>query len=386
MQLTRLASNFNMKKKLFFLLPLCATLSAGAIDFISTNRYEISESQSVSQELWLYSAEAHFAGAVSNDLFVFSANRLQLDGTFAHNIWGMGTDLELSGSVNHNTRLLARTARIAGHLDGNALVLADTIHFSTNAVVQGNVRLLGNSIILEGTLHGDVQITASRLVTVSAKIDGNLTIIAPEIILQQDARVGGDLFYTSPKELIPDEGILAGSLHRIHPASPSVFSPKQLLRRATSFMGAFIVGILFLFLFTEKLGVGAYLARTSLWRALWIGGLAFFLLPTLGLMTLAAPAGLPLALFLLGAWAGLFYLGHIVVSFAFGTFLLRVSRPHIRQTLPALFVGLLVLHIGFAIPGMGQGLRVVSSCVGVGALLLPLSRATIRIPTSKTDR
>ena len=386
MQLTRLASNFNMKKKLFFLLPLCATLSAGAIDFISTNRYEISESQSVSQELWLYSAEAHFAGAVSNDLFVFSANQLQLDGTFAHNIWGMGTDLELSGSVNHNTRLLARTARIAGHLDGNALVLADTIHFSTNAVVQGNVRLLGNSIILEGTLHGDVQITASRLVTVSAKIDGNLTIIAPEIILQQDARIGGDLFYTSPKELIPDEGILAGSLHRIHPASPSVFSPKQLLRRATSFMGAFIVGILFLFLFTEKLGVGAYLARASLWRALWIGGLAFFLLPTLGLMTLASPAGLPLALFLLGAWAGLFYLGHIVVSFAFGTFLLRVSRPHIRQTLPALFVGLLVLHIGFAIPGMGQGLRVISSCVGVGALLLPLSRATIRIPTSKADR
>ena len=381
----RLASNFRMKKRFLFLLPLCATLSAGAIDFISTNRYEIAETQSVPHELWLYSAEARFAGAVSNDLFTFAANQLQLEGSFAHNLWGMSTDLELSGQVDHNARLLARTARIGGQLDGNALVLADTIHFSTNAVVQGNVRLLGNNIILEGAYQGDVQITALRFVTISAKIDGNLTILAPEIVIQQDARIGGDLFYTSPKELIPEEGVLTGALHRIHPASPSVFSPEQLLRRSTAFIGALLVGILFLFLFTQKITTGAFLARASLWRCLWIGGLAFFLLPTLGLMTLASPVGLPLALFLLGAWAGLFYLGHIVVAFAFGIFLLRVSHPRIRQTVPALFIGLLLLHIGFAIPGMGQGLRVVASCIGVGSLLLPLSRATIRIPTIKTD-
>ena len=179
-----------------FLLILAVGLLAAqaqAIQFAATNSYVVAAGETINDELWLQTLDAEVDGLVKDDLFLHAANRMALGGNFEHNVWGVGKSITLTGTAQRNVRLMGNTIQVEGRIDGNILMAGETIKVAPGAEIGGDAKMVGNSIILGGTTQGDVSITALRSVTISGTIRGNLDIVAPEIILQRDTRIGGNL-------------------------------------------------------------------------------------------------------------------------------------------------------------------------------------------------
>jgi len=366
-----------------FFTTLLLCVQAQAISFISTNSYDIATDETLVEEQWVYAIDASINGLVKDDLFVLSGTRMALAGNFERNVWGMGGNVDLSGDARHNVRLMGKTVQISGTVGGNVLAVADTLKITPEATIHGGMKLLGNSIILEGTTQGSVSITASRMVTISGIIEGNLNIIAPEIILQRDTRIGGNLTYTTSKELVPAQGIVAGTIKRAIPPATPAFSKTRLLTRSMWFLAALIAGIPFITLFPMTTAMSSQLVRTVPWKCLWVGALFSIALPVFGLMSISSIIGIPLGALLLGGWAFMVYISRIIMGLVIGTLILRSGSASIGHVLLAMVIGLAVIYIATSIPAISWSVQVAVVSMGSGALLLGLfqkRRLIIQIP------
>ena len=361
-----------------YLLILSAGLFAAqtqALQFASTNTYTVASGETVDDELWVQTLDAEVNGTVKDDLFLLAGTHMALGGAFERNVWGIGNNIALSGNAKRNVRLAGKTIQIKGHIDGNALMLGDTIKVSPDATIGGDIKMLGNSIILEGATQGNVSITATRAVTISGTIGGNLDIIATppcEIILQRDTRIGGNLTYTAPKELVPAEGMVAGKLTRTLPQRTPAFSKARLLSQAMWFFAALLAGIPFVALFPIATAMATQTVRTAPWKCLWIGALFAIALPVFGIMCASSGVGLPLGALILGGWGFMAYVSRIIMGLVIGTLILRKKNASIGHVLLSLAVGLAVIYIATAVPSISLSVQITIISMGMGALLLGL--------------
>ena len=371
--------------KLLKTLPLlfALALQTQAIQFATTNTYTVAAGEIVDDELWIQTIDAEVNGTVKDDLFLLAGNHMALGGEFERNVWGIGNNIALSGNAKRNVRLAGKTIQINGHIDGNALMLGDTIKVSPDAAIKGDIKMLGNSIILEGATQGNVSITATRSVTLSGTIVGNLNIVAPEIILQRDTRIGGNLTYTAPKELVPAEGMVAGKLTRTLPQRTPAFSKARLLSQAMWFFAALLAGIPFVALFPMTTAMATQTVRTAPWKCLWIGALCAIVLPIFGIMCASSGVGLPLGALILGGWGFMAYVSRIIMGLVIGTLILRKKNTSIGHVLLSMAVGLAIIYIATAIPSISLSVQITIISMGMGALLLGLfqrRRLMIQIP------
>ena len=370
-------------KNLFLLIPLALAVQAQAMDFFATNTYTVAKGETVANEQWIYAVDVTVDGTAKSDLFLLAGNRLELGGEFEQSIWGLGGGVTLTGTARQSVRLSGKTIQANGQVDGNFMALGDTIHITTNSIVKGDIKLLGNNIVLDGTTKGNVSITASRIATISGTIDGNLTIIAPEIILQNDTQIGGNLTYTSGKELVPAKGIVTGKLHRTTPPATPAFSIKHLVSRLMWFLAALMVGIPFITLFPMTTAMASQLVSASPWRCLWVGALCAMLLPILGTMSIFSFLGIPLGLLILGIWGFLVYTSRIIMGLVIGTLILRRKNISAGRILLSMTLGLAIIYLATAFPAIAWSVQTVVVSMGTGALLLGLfqkRRLIIQVP------
>lgn len=368
--------------KILLLLFFVLVLQAPAIQFISTNTYARAKGETMADEQWVYATDAVVDGVAKDDLFLLVGNHAALGGEFGHNVWSMGNSIDLTGQAKHNVRLMGRIVQIKGCIGGNLLALGDTLKISPDSTIDGSMKLMGNNVILEGTTHGDVSITAARSVTISGTIGGNLDIVAPEIILQRDTRIGGNLTYTAPKELVPAKGVVVGTLTRALPRPAPVFSKAQLLSRAMWFLAALLVGIPFISLFPMATAMATQVVRTSPWKCLWVGALCTLLLPVLGIVCISSGTGLPLGMLLLGGWAAMAYISRIVVALVVGMLVLRNHNPSMGRILLSMATGLVIIYVASAIPAISSSVWIAVISIGTGALLLgQIQMRRMLIPT-----
>jgi cytoskeletal protein CcmA (bactofilin family) len=382
-----------MRHRLLILLAasLLAT-QAQAIRFISTNTYALATGETLDDELWLRTVDAEVNGLVKDDLFLFADNHMALGGKFERNVWGMGNVIDLTGQVKHNVRLMGQTIQISGNVGGNILAIGDTIKVAPNAAIGGDIKLLGNSVILEGTTKGDVSITATRSVTISGTIEGNVDIIATapcEIILQRDTRIGGDLTYTARKELVPAKGVVAGKLTRAIPQSAPTFSKARLLSHLIWFFAALLVGVPFISLFPMTIAMATQTVRTAPWKCLWVGALCALALPILGFLAVSSGIGLPLGALIFGGWGFMAYTSRIVMGLVIGTLVLRKNNTSMGHVVISMAVGLAIIYTATAIPAISLSVQITIISMGMGALLLGLfqrRRLLIQLPAESNPQ
>jgi cytoskeletal protein CcmA (bactofilin family) len=372
-----------IKLPLFGLL-FALVIPVSAADFLTTSAYRVAAGQTLADEQWILADTAETEGLFKNDLFIACGTELVLNGTYEGNIWGaVRGDTVLGGRCARNTRLAGRSVRIDGTIDGNLMVIAETIIITTNAVIGGNVDLLGTSVIQEGLIRGDASITAARVITLGGTVGGHAGVYAPDILFSRDAAVDGDLLYTANKEVIPPDGAVGGKLERVMPPRPPVFSVDRLFIQAMWFVAAFLAGVPFIAFFPMTTAMASQLAKKAPWKCLLLGFLAAGVLPVAGILCLSSVIGLPLGALLLASWGIMLYLSRIIVALVLGTHILRTANASIGRVLLAVAVGLAIIYFAALIPVIGLPIQIVVVWMGMGALILALlqkRRLMIQVP------
>jgi cytoskeletal protein CcmA (bactofilin family) len=349
------------------------TPSAFAAGFIATNSYVVAKGESIEEEQWISASAVEADGTYQDDLLVSSGTRLMLSGIYEGNLWGAaGTEIEMSGVCLGNVRLAAISAlRISGAIEGNLLAAASTISISTNTAITGHVRLLGNQVIVEGEIDGSLTLVSMRTVTLSGTVRGDAKITAPDIIITRDARIHGDLTYTTDKELIPAEQVVGGRLERIAPESP--FSTARVRKHSLAFIAALLTGIAFISIFPMTSAMASLLVRKSPLKCLLIGFISVGALPVFALVSLSSAIGFPLGAILLAAWGIMVYTSRIVVGLMIGTAVLRAGQASAGRVILATATGLAIIYLLTFIPSaIGGMIQLLVIWMGMGALLLAL--------------
>jgi len=374
-----------MHFKSFYITVLCAlSFAAHATEFVVTNEYSIAAEQTVPDERWVLANTVQTEGSFANDLFAAAGGDVSLKGRYEGNLWSAaGTTLTLDGECSRNVRLMGQTLRIDGKINGNLMALGNTVVIGPNASIDGNVRLIGSSVVMEGAIKGKATINSARTITLGGTIQGDVELISAEIILPPSARIGGNLVYTSSQELIPADGVVGGKLNRVTPSPPPLLSSRRLKTHAMWFFAAFLAGVPFITTFPMTTAMASLLARKAPMKCLAVGFIASFLLPVFGLMCASSIIGLPLGSLILASWGILVYVSRIIMGLMIGTLILKTGSTSIGRVLLAMASGLALIYLATLIPSIGLPVQLAVVWMGMGSLLLALQqkrRLIIQVP------
>lgn len=364
---------------------LCFAGPASATDFRSVEgAYVLQPDQSVSNELWLMAATIDIRGQANDDLFLLSETAattstnapasIQLAGTALGDVWAAGDSIESSGAIRRHARLLGyRYIQAGGTFERNLIAAGGSISVPESASIAGDALLAGRDVIVEGTIAGKTRLYAESA-TLAGRFGGDVTVIATAITVMPGTHIEGNLVYRDGenKEMILDPKVaLQGKLIRLAPPAKAVQgwpSLGDVTLQLMLCMAAILVGIVFAGIFPSLTAMSVQRLTQSFWKCLFLGFVAFCLIPMTAFFLALTLVGIPLALLALCAYAILVYAGKLTAALYLGYRVVhRFAEPAAPRLFPLLALGALLIYaaallpfpidilvwFGFTLPGMG---------------------------------
>jgi cytoskeletal protein CcmA (bactofilin family) len=368
----------NLKSGIAALLCMFA-FNTQAIDFVQTNQFSVAETNALTDETWVSAQSVTIRGAVSNDFFA-TANDLSLNGTFNGDVWCMGDSITGAGVFRNSARMISRITQIQGTHYGSVIAAGTTVKIDRTAVLYRDLICLGENVLIEGSVSGQVRVFAQR-VTLGGQFKNDLSIMADEIFVLPGTVINSDLTYTTPDELVlPSSVILGGRLNR----QLQSVEPRRLFKEnpAAHYMfalAALIAGLVFCGLFPRCTGSALHLLRESRGLCSLAGFAGLVVLPMASFFILLTLIGLPLGILILFFYFILLYLSKIIVALWIGSALLRRREFNRQKVAAPLALGLLILYTLTCITAAELIINILVMILGLGALLMALFKKPVLV-------
>jgi cytoskeletal protein CcmA (bactofilin family) len=327
-----------------------------------------------------------------NDTVLAAARQsVTIDGTINGDLIAFSQDVTVRGNVTGNLITGAQTVTIEGTVGGSVLGGAEelslengrvgrdfygfgnSVEIASGANVSGNAMGFGQNVDVDGRVGVDFRGFGNR-VDVSGAVEGDVEGYGGAITLTSTARVGGNL--TAHVEDLGDltvaDGAVVGGIVDERLIAPGERGNRYetagyYLRQVIRLAGAFVTGLLLLWLFPVLRDV-ALPNATAVLRSFGIGLAAAVTLPVAAVIICFTIIGIPLAVlaFLVGA-IGL-YFSKAVVAQIIGRGVLgnREAPPHYAATL---FVGLVIVIVAINLPWIGGIANFLLTLVGFGVIV-----------------
>ena len=327
-----------------------------------TNTLTLPAGETVGAESVWFARRVDWAGRTRHDAWLFAASSFDFNG-----------EVDFSGEVDGDLRVFSGSAILAGRVRQNLMAYARGLHLTTNAVVRGEVALVGETLICEGHVGSNAWLFA-QTATLGGRWDGNVRIRAREIRIAPGTTIAGDLVYTAEKPLVLDASVtVSGSVRQSLAVPAEAPARTRFALQGYLFLAALLVGMPFVGFFPLLAGNAVRQLRTYPLRGLAVGALILLLGPFLIIFAFFTVVGIPLALLLGAFYATGLYLSHIVVALGLGHLLLRAPGPQsFSRVLSSLAAGLFVLYFAAAFPAVAAFLLLPVLALGLGALGLAL--------------
>jgi len=270
--------------------------------------------------------------------------------------------------------MLAKTMIVNGCISNSAMLFGNTIQLAKNSQLKADTWLIGENLIAEGQVHGNLTMTGNK-VTLSGIFAQNVSITAQDIIVLPDTEIRGNLIYRCPSELVLDSKvILNGDLTRkAIPQKQLTYMGTDIFLQLILFFGALLVGTIFMALFPEFTRQSAFKVRKSMWTCLFAGFITFFLLPMIAFFAILSIVGIPFAVILTLMFIILIYMSKIIVAIMVGSLIFQhTERQSFKILFFSLLTGLILVYIGVGAGIVGLAIWFFVTIAGLGALLLTL--------------
>lgn len=147
-------------------------------------------------------AGSHISQAVDTVGDTFMAGRsVKLHGATQGDLHVSGLDVSISANVVEDLYALGGTVIIRGAIAEDLSAAAFSLRTESSSVTQGNARLMGNSVTIEGPVAGALSVMG-RDVILNAPIAGDVRILAQTLSFGPDAVVSGSLTYSLEEKMV----------------------------------------------------------------------------------------------------------------------------------------------------------------------------------------
>lgn len=358
-----------------------ATAPAGAVD-----------DDGAPLNVYMTGAEVRIDRPVEGDLVV-AAGRIHIDQPVGGDaVLGAGS-LDVQAPIGEDLRAAGGIVTLASRVQGEVLVAAGRIIVNPGAEIHGETWLAAANVTLAGRALSSVKVYAREL-TVLGEIYGPLDISADRIEIGDNARVYGDVTYSSANAIKIHPGAqIAGNVIRnpgkLEVREPAATIPGLKPLRPLLIAALFAAGVLLHALFPRFTtdAVGTLAAAPA--KSLGLGTALFLSVPPVAVLLVITIIGIPIGV-ILAAAHGLALLGGYLVT---GFFLAaKLGQTLHRPALAGwqryvLFAGaLLLLALVTSIPYVGLVVLVLALAAGLGAIVLQrFSRPPAIAPVENRD-
>ncbi len=356
-------------------LSLILTLpqSSTASEFRAKDNLTVNSNEVVRDDLYMFGNDVEVRGDVEGD-FVAFAYIFSSYGEIMGSANVFAYSIDMTGHVGGTVRTFAYNTRVNCPIEGNFVGMSGELRVGDKAVisrdldfvaerltfdgiVRGNLKGEGDDIKIAGTVFGDVDISAKKLV-----------IVAPAVIK-------GDLHYTSLNEAIIEDGVVIEgktdwkkqkvkeNITERNYLGPFVFGLDLFL-----FIMAFVTGLLLVLLFKDHAVEASNQVYRKFWHTVAIGFLTFIILTGGALVAAVLIIGIPISIMMIMTGLILFYIGKVYTAVPLGKWviesLFKNAHPGIVWQL---LLGLFILTLLFQIPFLGYIIYVLAFIIGAGA-------------------
>jgi len=360
-------------KLLFVGLPVAFVVAgwvvvAHAQSFRSGNNVTVRSGQTVNSTLFAAGNTIDIAGTVNGDVFCAGQN-VHVSGRVRGDVLCAAQNLTISGTVDGDVRLAGQSVTLSGSVGGNATIASQSFELQSNATIARDMTMGSQHATLNGKIGRDLA-AGSNSLTIIGEVGRNVQAEVGKLSLDNDAKVGGDINYTSQNTLHKSSrAVVQGSTTRHEPTKQPqkqpgmwVVWPFMLYFYITCIVASLVLVLLFPRLF-EHVARGA---RGHLGMALLVGLAAGILMPIILAGLMITVIGIPLAVLFGLIWLVIVLLAGPVAAYLLGRLLLRRSS----NALLIMLVGALILYLLYALPFIGPLFWLVGTWFGIGAIFI----------------
>lgn len=314
-------------------------------------------------------------GTINGDAYVGGGN-VTFDGTVNGDIIAAGGNVVIRGNVQ-NVRVAGGQVTISGNVEKNVTALGGNITLTDTATVSGSVVAGGGTITLDSPI-GQGATLGGGTITIEDTVNGDVTAASGQLILHPDARVNGNLLYTSDEqaEIMPGASISGKLAHTIPQKNTNqeenakeFFSMGLIAAKLMEAVSLLVIGLLLVLLAPRYVARIADGIAEKPWKSLGVGLLALIVVPVVVVLLMATIIGIPLAIILGVLFAITMYASKLFVIYLIGA---KISVTFSKKIHPVLIlmVGLLIYEVVSLLPIIGSIMDFAVLLAGIGGLLL----------------
>jgi cytoskeletal protein CcmA (bactofilin family) len=364
----------------FLIVILLMTLAAVpilAFDARTGMGVTVASGEVVDDDLYVGAETVTIDGTINGDLWV-AANTITINGIVNGSVMAAGNKININGDVTHAVRAVGESINISGRVGGDVLAGCGRLNIAGTGEIGGDLLFGADSVGIDGPVEGDIKGGGSQ-VTISDAVGGNVELEVESLMVLSTASIGGDLTYSSAEEADIQSGaqIAGATTHNVPEvkedgAGMFPFAPfSGVLAKLTSFLMAFVTGLIIIFLATRRLtsivdAIGSRPGPSAGW-----GALIVLVTPIAALLVCLTIIGISAGVIALALYGIGLYLAQIPVGLFIGRWIIGRFRAVESKgaMVGALAVGLVILKLLSLIPYFGFVVGFVVALFGLGAIV-----------------
>ncbi len=368
-----------MKKIKFLLLGVIIlfplwTISANAIDMRSGDNLYISED--VLTDLYLFSGNVVINADIYGDLYVLGGS-VSVNGKISDDLVIAGGKVSVMGTVGDDLRIVGGQVDVYSEISGDLIMLGGQLSVGPRSLIMGSVFAGGGFVSIDGEINGNLTGTISSLM-LNGLIGGDVNITIENVIsFSDEALVLGDFVYRKLIEAYIPEDKIKGEIEyrefsRNIDKKDNGFTALYFGFKLFSFLNAVLL-ILLLVLFSPKfIEKSSEVSKKNLLKTFSVGLLTVILLLIGSIMLLMTILGIQLALIAGFVFGALIYLSKLFTASIIASYLVDFKKKKFLRIklFFAMTLAMLVYYLVGMTPYIGWFLNVILFVIGIGSIIL----------------
>lgn len=369
-----------------FVLVLFSSLPVYAAQFKAGDEVNIRQEKVIDDDLYLFAGVVTVDGTVKGDLLVWAGN-VTINGNVTGDVVAGGGTVIINGAVGDDLYVMGGMVTVNDKVSSDVMATGGSVTFGSDAGIGRDLITAAGNVVVRGDVGRKLTIRAGN-VQLADRVGGKAVINADTLRLSSDARLDGDLTYTSPNKLVMEEGAeVAGKIKHREPPKPEApeipafLAPLGVFGVMIAYVLGLILSILFALvsLFVVGMVIALFFPNTTKmvsdrvfatpWPCFGYGFAVLFLTPVLIIILMATVIGIPLALILLALFGIAAYIAKVFVCIHIGEKTIWLFDKEAKPALGwSLLLGIvLYIIIGF-IPVIGGLVKFAVLLAGLGAM------------------
>lgn len=319
------------------------TTSASAATFKASESVKISDD--LSDDLYSAGSDVTLQSEVDGDV-VLVGSEVFMSGDVEEDLTLAGGKVVVSGTTKDDVKIAAGEARFAGFAGDDLFVAAGEVYIEDSAIIEGDLRIAGGDIFINGTVKGDLYVRAGKVIlngtvegnadvstsnfTINGNVEGESTVVSDEITLGEQAEFDSPVTYWKeggalqiPTRLEDVEFIYDES---IEPFRAEEYEREESVAAKISklfislLFGSTII-LVFALLTKTFFTDSAKKLKKSFWLSTLYGFLYFIATPIAALLLMITFVGIPFSLLFFFAYAFSIYFAKPITAMVFAKYL-----------------------------------------------------------------